>query len=1111
MHELKCRSDQIACDLYRGLNEGESTSDNNYTANITQSLFDHNDDIGILSAKNSDGYGNVNNVPSLHILFTQQNIGVEDECCLHVKSIDEVCDRRFFQLYATKKGYCLTESFLSSMNKYKMNFIDVVDNALSVLDDSFNFLRDSLSGTVTNLEDEVLSFISRYKLNFRPDCISILQSDFIPSMVKSISEGKVVYCNNDIEVEDSTGCEMKCLDMERFFLYSVSVLESILMIKEEIYYRNFFDKNKIFLLSFPNVSCSDSFIYAASNDGSGTPKVVHPVSLSSRFGVCISFMASYKIDCMVSAFIDECSFVLKNIVSSKYKDVHDYGYPTVRDLKKLRAEILNLIEEEFYKNIFEKSIAGKLNDFLTEIIICNQHDISTEDDPLNRLLLRDKIISYMHGLVYDRLTSDNCIVLGDFRCKLERSKNYLLKVESIGRADKVIACLSNLHPDDSSKISFMRKKFFSNVVEVVMNKFYKILEEKYVFSDGTIIRDVSWSKVAKEIHPIIQEEVRPFVDEELNKISQVLSKSRIVESSGSACGNLDFSGSFRDVTLEEKKQIMSIISNFFDVRLESLFRKSWRSLIKIRSKNCISGYIGGEISELSREGLSNEMASSTLPAQSTLDGNFSSVVVDLTGEAESSSSADLGRTSSSTVRLGKVTNTWGLNLCPDDRNMILLARRRFLSDIRIYVRGVFFYMLERKHILPDSSVLSESPWNLVSSYLLPIALKSVKSIINCQYMELDCILSKCRVVVYADSQLFCNFRRITDYEKNNIRIISKKYLGKELRKCIRLSWLDVLGSARRNLKLGTVELLTSIRLGLNISKSDNVDILNIRNGFLSKIGDIIYDKFYEIINDRHTLKEGGFTNAKGWSEVSSILLPIARKEIKSLVESEHRFIEGVLSRARVIVDYVNDRKITDDEISAVLENIRRWINIELVSLASDIWNSILSSTKGGSFNTNMRNDGVVDLCNDDSELGLYDCIPDEFVKFGNLYIDKDHVRAVEARVESSLGDARDVVTDLINGMHKSDYLVLDFYDLDCMMGDEFRSASGRVLSKFMDELDHFLSDFFVWDDGIRIISDEEKRNLLKYVYVYVSGQHDQIVSSAKLDFFSSVLEKKHVC
>ncbi|WP_092483983.1 hypothetical protein [Candidatus Ichthyocystis hellenicum] len=1097
VHGFQSHIDQAVSDSYYFPDDDECTVHNDSSSEIgTQHLFEQSHGTNILSAYYRIENSNVSNNLSLYKIFIQYGLDIECESSLNIKSIAEVCDYNFFQLYAIKKGYSLTTDFLSSVNKHKICFIDVIDTVLSTLDGDFNFSRDFHDEDGINLEDEICYFFYKHKINLESNCINILQSDFMPAVIESIFENKVSYCG------DSSESEMRYCEMESFFLYFVSVLERVIIIKTTDYWTNFFDRNRSLLSTIPNIDHSNHLCNICPNDKLGVLGFTHPFSFCAKFGACISFISISKIDDIVSGFIDELSLLLKSFVNSRCEDIYDSSFDVSGDLKKLRSGLSSLIEEELDKDITERSISNYFDDFLIEIIMCNQHDFGSEVNVMNRLLLRDEIINCMRILVSDRVIDDACSIVNKFLCRLEVSRSIVLRNRSFERIKKY-SLLSKLHPEDSGSILLIKKKFSSVISSVIKDKFCKMLYEKHMFSDGTVVSDVAWGKISKKILPIIQEEIRPFINEERKEIYRILSKARMVEDDNKFCNSLDFVGCVREATSDEKYQAMEISNRYVDVHIKTLFRRSWYSLINDMKKVYDLGCI--KFADRTKEASSNVV-------------DDSSVLTDCSESferVESSLPIDLVYASSG-VRLDKVVSRWGLNIHPDDENEILFMRRKFSNDIRVYVWGMFSYMLGRKYALPDGSVLSERPWCAVSCYLLPIALRSIDPILKRQYLELDNILSKSRVVIVsADDCSSCVFRRVTDAEINGLRIIAKKRIEKELRKSISRSWLCALGTARSNIGYSAVELFTGMSLGANIRHKDNVDLLNIRNGFLSKIGKVVYGIFCEALNDENIIEKYGVIDIRSWSEVSSILLPIARKGIKSILDSEHRFMEDILSRAHVVVDCIRDRKITDEEKLVVLENVKRLVNIESMSLIRSVWSNLVGEPEQKYLGLNVRteDDGYLYAnCVEDvsSTVMVGKSIPDKFVKFGSLYLDKDYVKTIEVKIKNNVDVTRKAISNITNRVDKGSYPAVSFYEIENMTVMNFRVVSERMVSEFMDELGCFFSDAVIWDNCFRVIDDAEKCNLLRYVYAYVSIQHDQIIFNARSALFLRVVMDKRV-
>ncbi|CUT17672.1 MULTISPECIES: hypothetical protein [Candidatus Ichthyocystis] len=296
-----------------------------------------------------------------------------------------------------------------------------------------------------------------------------------------------------------------------------------------------------------------------------------------------------------------------------------------------------------------------------------------------------------------------------------------------------------------------------------------------------------------------------------------------------------------------------------------------------------------------------------------------------------------------------IMDIWGVNLHPDDNKAILFIRRKFSIEIRDYLRKLFWDMLNDNTVLSSGKMLRKYSWSLVSSELFPIAMGSIKLILDEQYKKLDLILSNASILDF-DGNNDSSFitRKIKDDEKNILMVRAKSFISRRLISIVRLSWLDVAKTSigydcGATSKAEKVDLC--INLGVNVRCSDVVDILNVSNKFSCNIKSKIHDKFSDIIRNKNKFDDGTAIGKFNWFRVYRKLFPIAQEEVRCILEDENKELEKTISRARVVVNSTVDREITGEEKSIIVINIMRFVHSTLKRLCKIVWDDIINSLK----------------------------------------------------------------------------------------------------------------------------------------------------------------------
>ncbi|CUT17664.1 MULTISPECIES: hypothetical protein [Candidatus Ichthyocystis] len=133
---------------------------------------------------------------------------------------------------------------------------------------------------------------------------------------------------------------------------------------------------------------------------------------------------------------------------------------------------------------------------------------------------------------------------------------------------------NNLHYEDDAAILNIRRRFSSDMSDLVRKKFCEIISSGYVVSDGRTIDNYSWPEISKVISPVVKELVRPLLEKEREKIYEVLMKARVVVSTPGI-----YSSATRKLTSSEREVIFGKIMATVRKRCTSLFSNVWRGLV----------------------------------------------------------------------------------------------------------------------------------------------------------------------------------------------------------------------------------------------------------------------------------------------------------------------------------------------------------------------------------------------------------------------------------------------------------------------------------------------------------------------------------------------------
>ncbi|WP_139057411.1 hypothetical protein, partial [Candidatus Ichthyocystis hellenicum] len=299
-------------------------------------------------------------------------------------------------------------------------------------------------------------------------------------------------------------------------------------------------------------------------------------------------------------------------------------------------------------------------------------------------------------------------------------------------------------------------------------------------------------------------------------------------------------------------------------------------------------------------------------------------------------------------RLNKfIVGAWGLNLHPDDDKLVLFTRRRFSIKIKNNFSRIFSNMLKDRFVLSNGEVLRNCSWPLVSNELVPVATKSSEPIIEEYRKELDIVLPRVRVIDINEDDNCSVTRKVTDHEKDIIMARAMNFTRRRISYMARMAWKgitkikgtisNVYNKTYADVNTGD----TNDALKVRLRYIDDVSILNVRKKFSSNIKVKIHDKFSEMIENKYKLDDGTVIGRFTWSRVSKELFPIAKEEVKTIIDDEIKELEVIISKSRVVVDSEVVREITNEEKRIVLEKNIGFVCNALRSMCTRVWDDLV--------------------------------------------------------------------------------------------------------------------------------------------------------------------------
>ncbi|WP_092483964.1 hypothetical protein [Candidatus Ichthyocystis hellenicum] len=293
------------------------------------------------------------------------------------------------------------------------------------------------------------------------------------------------------------------------------------------------------------------------------------------------------------------------------------------------------------------------------------------------------------------------------------------------------------------------------------------------------------------------------------------------------------------------------------------------------------------------------------------------------------------------IKEGEIVSKFGLSVYPEDYNAISVIRKKFLAIIRERLGTSFSEMLRSRVVLPSGNMIKLLPWRDISKDLLPVAEELVSIIVKDEYEKLGLVISELCIFDVSKDGCFCPVRMSTDEEKNHVMKCLKVMIDKDFRICVRSVWADVSGAldARR----GGSASYKKCNFGVNIRYCDNSSILKTRRKFSCKILSVIDARFRKMLKDGYKFDDDTVLGKFAWFRVSKNLLPIAREEVKHILEDQKKELVSIISGSRAVVDIGVDRELTSQEKDRVFERVMKLVDVEARYSFRKVWSDVLRS------------------------------------------------------------------------------------------------------------------------------------------------------------------------
>ncbi|WP_092483971.1 hypothetical protein [Candidatus Ichthyocystis hellenicum] len=456
----------------------------------------------------------------------------------------------------------------------------------------------------------------------------------------------------------------------------------------------------------------------------------------------------------------------------------------------------------------------------------------------------------------------------------------------------------NFHPSDYNGAMILRGKFLEKVRERTYALFYDILGGKINLSSGKSFRSSPWGVISDELYSIVASSVKSMVMDSCTELDNFLSEARVIDTD---VGDVDC-GYVRAITDHEKGDAIDRhVENFYK-GLRLSIKDVWSILIKRISRNT---------------------------------------------DAED----DCG-----TLQKGVLYGGLKINLRLSDNYDISYVKSTFLSKIARTIYDKFRSMLNNNHRFEDGDVLCKFSWMRVYRKLFPVAEEEVRPIFEDEEKEIKKVLSGALVVL--DSG---DYRKLTCLEERVILKSIMNNVAKLLRSICKKIWKSIvscpsddsdfggcMGSVRVRYKGEDIISGCDVSLPkLSLYYEDERLVLNLRRVFAREVRVCIWNKFFEMLKCGYTFDDHTVIDRSPWRKMSKKLLPIAKEEVRPIIERERAKINEILLESRVVISVVSDRSsatrlLSFSERVKVLERIMKSVNKKATDTFARVWVSLIN-------------------------------------------------------------------------------------------------------------------------------------------------------------------------
>ncbi|CUT17710.1 putative coiled coil protein [Candidatus Ichthyocystis hellenicum] len=467
------------------------------------------------------------------------------------KDMDGVLGDDFFKSYATVSGYQFSDDFLCVINEYKIKFVSAINKILH--DGGIKFFEGQYNG---DMPMACYNF-SKAVYRIRPECISVLQSKFIPEIIDAIIKGTIIDSNGERA--------MVSAEMEQFFLYFVTTLERLIMLEIMGHWNKFYNTHQ-HILSLPD-DFKDPFIYSSFYGNLSVPVVSHPAAFTHTMMECVSFFASFRIKEIINDFSSRYSDDLKIIVYDKVLRIPRGGSSSQASFKKFtELELPAVIKTKFDEmmSVDMNSIINYLKEFMM----------------WPKLGTGDCVLEVDLSILLKKIMDSIFYLLSEYvSCFCRRlSKNYVTRGRSSCLKSTVIAyhikekLKLNIHPVFYYNVISVRNQFSCKIRSIVYRKFCQMIEGGFT--------GFYWFSISSFLLQVAKDETKETMEEEYVELLRIVSESFVLAPGGGMV----------KLTSDERRDVMRIIVSDCNEKFISLTKSLWVKATKSLRVKSVSSF-----------------------------------------------------------------------------------------------------------------------------------------------------------------------------------------------------------------------------------------------------------------------------------------------------------------------------------------------------------------------------------------------------------------------------------------------------------------------------------------------------------------------------------------